>query len=432
MIYLLHSETLEGTIDGNLGLPEYSYYFVLKSFRPILEEMGLVITVADPEHEVDRVARNARQHGEECVFLTFSPPHRSFVAKECPTIPIFAWEFDTVPVESWDEEPRHDWRLILGAAGQAITHSRFAAQAVKQAMGAQYRIASLPAPVWDDYAPLYNSAPELEALALPKTLTVRGRVYDSQKLDLEQYTPLRCPRHVALELPPEAGTRNSVQQVTLSGVIYTAVFCPMDGRKNWFDMISGFCWALRDYADATLVLKLTHRECEAAIAAMLKDLAKLMPFRCRVVIIDGYLPDESYMNLANISHFAVNSSHGEGQCLPLMEYMSAGKPAITPNHTSMQDYVTPENSFVVRSHPEPTAWPHDPRQLYKARRYRIDFESLLSAFRDSYQTAKSDTMRYAAMSQAAHEDLQRHCSREAVKTGLSRFLDSHAHLALSA
>jgi glycosyltransferase involved in cell wall biosynthesis len=432
MIFLIHSETAEGTVDANLGLPEYSYYFVLKAFRPLLEEMGVTIAIADPEHEVDRICRNARQHGEDCVFLTFSPPHRTYVATECPTIPIFAWEFDTIPVEAWNGEPRHDWRLVLRQTGRAITHSQFAVQTVRRDLGKAYDIISLPAPVWDGYAPLYAPQRLLSAPGQARSLTVRGRVYDSRKIDFSQYVPLVCPKYARADLPEGAGKRDSVQQVTLDGVIYTSVLCPLDARKNWFDMISAFCWSLRDCADATLVLKLTHRECDEAIGGMLKDLAKLMPFSCRIVIIDGYLPDSAYQDLAAASHYALNTSHGEGQCLPLMEYMSAGKPAITPLHTSMEDYVTAQNAFIVKSHHEPTAWPHDPRQLYKTRRHRIDFESLLAALRDSYDTAKADPARYARMAQAAHEDLRVHCSRAVIKSRLTGFLAPHSTMALTA
>jgi glycosyltransferase involved in cell wall biosynthesis len=434
MIFLVYSETAADNVDENLGMPEYSYFFVLKTFRPLLEEMGIVIAVQDPEHEVDRVWRNAKAHGEDCVFLSFSPPHRTFVPRECPTFPVFAWEFNTIPTEAWGEGPRDDWRIALGEAGRAITHSQFAVQAVRQAMGKDFDIISLPAPVWDNYAPLYshqNVPRRQDWPAASKTLTVRGRVYDTLKIDLDLYAPLVCPKHVIPKLP-EAGRRDEEQELKLDGVIYTSIFCPLDGRKNWLDMVSGFCWALRDHADATLVLKLTHRDCGEAIGNILKQLAKLMPFRCRVVMVDGYLSDESYMALAGASHFGLNTSHGEGECLPLMEYMSAGKPAVAPNHTSMLDYLTPRNAFLVNSNPEPTAWPHDPLQRFRALRYRIDFESLVAAFRESFETAKTDPGRYAQMAAAAHETMRGHCSRALIHAKLASHVIPQSGIARSA
>jgi hypothetical protein len=420
MMFLIHSETESGNIVRNLGASEYSYYFVLKEFRPLLEEMGLVVAVSDPEQEVDRIWSNAARHGESCIFLTFSPPHRSYIPVNCPTIPVFAWEFDTLPTESWNEDPRHDWRIVLRQAGRAITHSTFAVQTTKAAMGQDFPVISLPAPVWDVYAGLYNTA--ARGTTPPVSLTVRGRLFDTRALDLAPHSSESHRLVGPAPLPPEAGTRESLHELVLSGVIYTSILCPMDGRKNWYDMVCGFCLAMRDAEDATLILKLTHHDCEFAILAILCELAKLPAFRCRVVLIDGYLPDESYMGLAALSSYTVNTSHGEGQCLPLMEYMSAGKPAIAPVHTAMADYITPANAFTITSTLEPSIWPHDPREAMRTRRHRIHFETVLAAYRESYDVAKHDPARYARMSAAAHHDLQAHCSRAKIRAALKKFL----------
>lgn len=95
MLIIIHSETNKTTIRQNLGRPEYSYYFVLKEFRPLLEEIGQVVEVSDPDELVDRLYHDCRKRGEPCVFLSFSPPHRTPIHHACPTIPVFAWEFST-------------------------------------------------------------------------------------------------------------------------------------------------------------------------------------------------------------------------------------------------------------------------------------------------------------------------------------------------
>ncbi len=420
MMFLVHSETESGNIIKNLGASEYSYYFVLKAFRPLLEEMGLVVAVSDPAQEADRIWDNAARHGEDCLFLTFSPPHRSFIPARCPAIPVFAWEFDTLPTESWNDDPRHDWRVVLRQAGRAITHSNFAVQTTKAAMGRAFPVVSLPAPVWDGYAGLYDA--DASAVTQAASINVRGRVFDTRTLDLTPHSSAGRRLMGPPPLPPEAGTRETLHELILEGVIYSSVFCPMDGRKNWFDMICGFCLALGDREDATLVLKLTHHDCELAILAMLGDLAKLPPFRCRVVLIDGYLPDASYMRLTSLSSYTVNTSHGEGQCLPLMEYMSAGKPAIAPTHTAMADYITPANAFLLTSTREPAIWPHDPREAMRTRRHRIDFETLMAAYKESYDVAKHDPARYAQMGAAAHHGLKAHCSLQVTREKLQEFL----------
>ena len=55
MNFILYSHIGQGRIDSSLGLPEYSYYFVLKEFRRALEQIGTVILVTDPLAEADAI-----------------------------------------------------------------------------------------------------------------------------------------------------------------------------------------------------------------------------------------------------------------------------------------------------------------------------------------------------------------------------------------
>ena len=121
MNFILYSDVNDSSISASLGRPEYSYYFVLKEYRPVLERIGRVVEVADPQTEVDALYLECLSRGEPCVFLSFSPPHRTPVHLACPTLPVFAWEFSTIPNEAFAGEPRNDWRSVLHACGAAIT-----------------------------------------------------------------------------------------------------------------------------------------------------------------------------------------------------------------------------------------------------------------------------------------------------------------------
>ena len=58
--------------------------------------------------------------------------------------------------------------------------------------------------------------------------------------------------------------------------------------------------------------------------------------------------------------------------MPLMEFMSAGRPVIAPRHTAMADYIDESSAFIVASSPEHNVWPDDPRHhLYKPCAERI-------------------------------------------------------------
>ena len=144
---------------------------------------------------------------------------------------------------------------------------------------------------------------------------------------------------------------------------------------------------------------------------------------CRVVAIQGFLSDHDYELLTAATTYCVNFSHGEGQCLPLMESLSFGIPAVTPRHTGMVDYIDESVAFVAHSTLEPTRWPHDDiRNAYRTKRYRLDWESMVNALRESYRVAKEDPEKYSAMSKAAVIRLKQHCSRAVVQEQLRDFI----------
>ena len=419
MIILVYSETDAATLAARLGRAEYSYFFVLRFFRPVLERIGTVIPVSDPKREVDRLYAQFRARGEDCVFLSFAPPHRTQLGLACPTIPVFAWEFDSIPHEQWAGEPRNDWVDVLRQLGRAIVHSETTVGVVRAAMGPGFPVVSIPAPVWDDFAPFAAAAPLGQAPLTSAKLHVRGTVIDTAALDL---AALSYDENWMEIVQAERARRGRTTSVTLGGVVYSSVFNPEDGRKNWPDMVAAFCRVFRDTADATLVLKLTHHDGTWGMALMLRHLWRLMGFACRVVLIHGYLPDADYAKLIEVTTFTVNASHGEGQCLPLMEAMSAGKPAIAPPHTGMSDYLDESCAFLVRSTPEPCDWPQDPRMALRTHRRRIDLGSLVAAYAESFAVSADGPERYLAMSRAATERLRWHCSSAVVESRLRAML----------
>jgi hypothetical protein len=105
-----------------------------------------------------------------------------------------------------------------------------------------------------------------------------------------------------------------------------------------------------------------------------------------------------------------------------MEYLSCGKPAITPAHTAMADYVDDRVAFTVDASMEQNVWPHDPREKFQTSCYRINWETLMSACEESYRVAKEDPKRYAAMSDAAMKRMQAYSSVDSVRERLRKFL----------
>jgi glycosyltransferase involved in cell wall biosynthesis len=423
MIIMAYSAFNATSIDDSLGAPEYSYWFVRRSFQSTLERFGIVVPITDPKREVDTISATAGSRGQPSVFLSFEPPHKTILGLHCRTIPVFAWEFDTIPDEIWEEEPRNDWRNVLAATGSAITHSSFSAAAVRRAMGHDYKVWSVPAPVYDSHA---GFAAEARPYQPETDIAITGMALDSSQVDLNVFSLQRSfsdgidslralSRYIDEEKPSTA--------LRISGVVYTVVFNPIDGRKNFNDLLGGFLWAFRDVEDATLILKVTFYDPVRALMPVLADLAKHGHFRCRVIMIHGMLPDEQYRALLRLTSYAVNVSTNEGQCLPLMEFMSAGRPAIAPRHTAMLDYINDQNAFVVHSAERPSTWPHDPRQAMRSVRHVVSVADVIRAYRESYTVAKHDPARYASMSQAATSALRDFCSTDVVDKRLAEALN---------
>jgi glycosyltransferase involved in cell wall biosynthesis len=421
MVIIVHSAETKGSIAANIGAKDYSYYFVLEKYRKVLSTIADVVEVRNPEQEVDVIYNQCQAKGRFCLFLSFTPPFKTATELKCPTMSVFAWEYMTIPTDTWGEEPRNDWRNVFRKHGCAITHSSFAVRAVQKAMGEDFPVWSIPAPVWDDYTKL-NSKGKTSAPSEGFDLSFKGIVVDFQGCNSVPASEEVNQNFIEQRLSQEGDTELNVH---LKGIIYTTVFNPNDGRKNWMDLLWGFIWAFREVEDVTLVMKLAYYDFEAIRAMVINEIQKMAPFKCRVVALHGYLNDHEYAKLVRESTYVVNSAHGEGQCLPLMEYMSAGIPALAPAHTAMEEYINEDNAFVIGSSLEWIPWPHDPRHTLRTFRYRINWESLYHAYLESYQVAKNDPIRYAHMSKCAVQSLKRYCSEAVVKERLKIVLRRH-------
>lgn len=220
----------------------------------------------------------------------------------------------------------------------------------------------------------------------------------------------------------EVISAEEIAQVRLDGVVYTSVFNPSDGRKNWEDIVTAFVWSMRDNEDATLVLKMSNTDPSSFLSKIYSAFSRLAPFKCRILVIHGYLDDDNFQQLIASTSYYVSASHCEGLCLPLMEFLSCGKPAITPAHTAMADYIDESIAFTVDAGIENNVWPHDPREKFQTACYRIDWESLLAGYRESYRVAKNEPKRYKKMSDKAIKQLRDYSSVASVKSQLRKFL----------
>lgn len=470
MKFLLHAQVAQDTIDKQLGSADYSYFFLLRAFSTVLAELGDVVQLREVG-EAEPIHTQCLAQNEPCVLLSFAPPHKTPLGLPCPIVPVFAWEYPDIPGQieeiSWMDDPRHDWRRVFALTGRAITLSSHTVEAVRRSMGDGFPIVAIPAPIrqiaWrEEMARLPDPAKAV-------LLKVNASVADSRRMGLDVdglicldeedgtgFSPSddsvlpqhpACPgksdesarAESAMTLKPdiiEDESGNSAPLICgwdlppvmpiglrLHGLVYTAVLTPTAGRKNWEDLITAFCWTFRDNEDVTLVLKLAGTDLQRHHHQLLMLLTKLSPLRCRVIAINGYLSDEDYADLVSKTTYYVNTSLCEGLCLPLVEFLSEGVPAIAPDNTAMADYITGDLAFVVASYPGiPTVWPHGDSEVNRTSYHQLDWESLTTAFQRSYQVAHTEPARYRGMSRAACEAMQAYCGTEVVRSRLHAFL----------
>jgi glycosyltransferase involved in cell wall biosynthesis len=412
-------------------------------------------------------------HGESCVLLSFAPPHKTPIDLDCPTVPVFAWEYPDIPerIEEacWKDDPRYDWRHVFALTGRAIALSSHTVDAVRRSMGEDFPVVAIPAPI----RPITWRAEmgELPGSVHAVPFMVNASVADSRRMGLDaaglisleeedgtgfdptdmhvlpehsmvarkgdiafsmpattnepdsgddEWAPVNC----GWDLPPVKPTR-----IHLRGLVYTAVLTPTAGRKNWEDLITAFCWTFRDTEDAILILKLAGAELQRHHHQLLMLLTKLSPLKCRVITINGYVPDDDYAALIGATTYYVNTSLCEGLCLPLVEFLSEGVPAIAPDNTAMADYIRDDIAFVVTSYPGvPTVWPHGDSEVNRTSHHQLDWESLTAAFRRSYEVARQEPASYRRMSRRACAAMQAYCGPATVKSLLHTFLCPDQHL----
>ena len=478
MIILVGSKIDQASIQASLGKPEYSYFFLMKDFLPALEQFGSV-RIVNSTDQVEALCAEHRITGEPVVFFSFSPPHQAPLGLSCPTVAVFAWEFDSLPSIAWDGNSQNDWRHAFARLQGVICTSQETARLVEQVTTNGLPVAALPAPIWNRYADL-GLANGLPVDLGSRQFLFRGTAIDSPVLGLSADDLVREPEAVVeakpqpVEVPPgrlaeawrlskallqgwwqevrlpvgpaadaslttdaaltvsvpqpapgeEPASDLPLQSIEVRGLVYVTVLNPADSRKNWVELITAFCWAFKESEDATLIVKMTHHDLEYYRIVLMTLLSRLAPFRCRVLVLHGFLEDDQYRALIRASTYYVNASSGEGLCLPLMEFLCAGKPAIAPVHTAMADYIDDQLAFPLKCSLEPFCWPHDPTGIFMTHRHRLNWQSLVEAYRASYGVAKSVPDRYRAMSRQAFSRMQTFASVDVVAAPLGALLES--------
>lgn len=450
--FFLTSYMLGGPDGRNLGAPGYSHEFVARLFRPLLERLGPVSEIRDAHRDLQPAVDDCLRRGRRPVHFSVLPFQDVTLARGAANVVMPAWEFPDVPDEAFDGNPQNDWPATANRCDLVIVSGPFTEDSLVRG-GTTVPIRIVPVPTPDGYfsvsawrggeprrigCPAYVFDRGVESAAVPRP-THRNRLKACERVlrsgmrgilgdaRYERFsTWIKTRRHV----DSHGGRRPELSSLPyprtddleLSGVVYTSIFNPDDGRKNWADLLTAWVAALADEADATLVCKLITKRAKSVRKVIEFFRATGIPHRCRVVFICEFLSDEQMLELCRASTFYVQATKAEGNCLPLMNYLAAGRPGISPDHSSMGDYFGPESGFVVESHPEPAAWPHDRRLRHRTTWARIVWTSLRDRIAEAHRLAKESPREYSALTITCRESMRSWAGKAAVAERLDAAL----------
>jgi glycosyltransferase involved in cell wall biosynthesis len=445
-----------------LGAPGYSYDIVARLFLPLLERWGVVVPVPRDAGRIESAIREAHRRGLQPIQLSFLPFHDVYLTPSAPNVVFPFWEYPDAPAEAFDGNAQNNWAATANRCDLVLVCGPFTTEALQRA-GVRTPIRIVPVPAPQEYFRIPPwSAEAVVRLACPAYVFPHPNVPPHELWDApdaEQHSENRPPRpslkRAALGklrecyrslmkplLPPifHEVMRDGVRpighdrwrsylwscrrdEVELSGIVYTSIFCPYDYRKNWEDMLSGFVLALRERADATLVVKLITKERRTVDRVLHYYRSLGLAHRCKVVFITDYLSNEQMFELARASAYYLTTTRAEGCCLPLSNYLAAGRPGVAPCHTAISDYFGPEMGFMIQSSRERIGWPQDRRVRFKTTWQRLVWPSVVEQIRRSYELARYDGAGYEALAARGRARMTQWVEAESVWPRLRDALD---------
>lgn len=446
---------------ANLGTPGYSYDFVAQIFMPLLGKWGQVIPVPFPKTNLDKEAERVLSEGLDPIHVSFLPFQDVTLSKIVPNVVVPAWEFPDIPDYSFDFNPQNDWKATGNHCDAVIVGGEFTKQTFESG-GIQTPIHIVPVPTPTEYFEvsdlpgtqvayefefgLYDPRKRTGVWKDPKKMrpwwkTVGAKGEDAVRwmggkfLGEKRWKQVKGPYQRKLQQTLLTHKRSkstpakfslpfkTTQTLPGNSIIYTSILNPADGRKNWVDLITGFQYALGEHEDAVLIVKLITGRPLEALKVIRYYLNRDVPHRCKIMFVTDFLSNEQMVSLAEKSTYYLQTTKAEGNCLPLMNFLAAGRPAISPCHTAIADYFNETMGFPVDSHAEPAAWPHDPQLRLRTSWQRLVWPSLVDQLRRSYEIAKYDRSEYEVMSSRCRQKMQSWAHGSVVQENLNAALD---------
>jgi glycosyltransferase involved in cell wall biosynthesis len=369
------------------GYAHYSYGFAMESFMDVVKDTERIIGTASYPFDMGMVKEITRKSNNP-VNISFLPPDVSLFAPRSKNICVLAWEFDKLPYKSVNHNGifKKDYAKMLKRYDSVITLSSYS-----KATLAKYGIA----------------AHVLPSAVSSKTVEPNETIGD---IIYHPFTTVPNAYEDTPGMPLKDILDNSDYEQR-----FLYVFNPNDIRKNFGNLVTAFSRFIEEYPKAVLILKMTAKNS----LTKLQEISFKREFPSfpntlfkNVYVIPERLSDSKLQMLMNSCQNYVSPTRAEGQNLPLCEAMLSGMVCISPDHTSMSDFVNHKSNIVLQSYPwiiDKTT--HKYSEFWGFSWYGVSEEAILDGLRTAmFLTPERKT----AMIDEAKKNVNNFCSPEAV------------------
>lgn len=369
------------------GYAHYSYGFAMESFLDVVKDKERILGTTSYPFDMG-VVKNITRKSENPVSISFLPPDVSLFAPRSKNICVFAWEFDKLPNKSVGNNGifKKDYAKTLKRYDSVITLSSYS-----KATLARYGI----------------TAHVLPSAVSRKTVEPNETVGD---LICHPFTTVANAYQDAPGIPLQNILDDSDYEQR-----FLYVFNPNDIRKNFGNLVTAFSRFVEEYPKAVLILKMTAKNS----LTKLQEIAFKREFPSfpntlfdNVYVIADRLSDSKLQMLMHSCQNYVSPTRAEGQNLPLCEAMLSGMVCISPDHTSMSDFVTDKSNIVLQSYP----WvidrtTHKYSEFWGFSWYGVSEDSILDGLRTAMLLTPEQKN---GMIDEAKKNVDNFCSPEAV------------------
>jgi glycosyltransferase involved in cell wall biosynthesis len=369
------------------GYAHYSYGFAMESFADVAIKEDNVCAYFSYPFSMGSARTTMRQH-KSPVSISFLPPDVALLVPKQKNICVFAWEFDRLPVKSDGNNGifKKDYASTLKKFDHVITLSSYSQAALK--------------------------AYEINSFVLPSAVSPKVVEPGESIEDLPCYT-LSTVSDYYKEHKPQLLSNLLDKSEYEKRFLY--ILNPHDIRKNFGNLVTAFVKFREEHPDALLLLKMTAQG----------DLSKLQSSAFRrefpsfpettfdnVYFIPQKLSDSKLQMLMDSCQNYVSPSRAEGQNLPLCEAMVSSRVCITPDHTSMSDYVTNDSAIILESN----TWmidetTHKYKDFWGLSWFNVGEQTILDALTKAVSMTEEEKV---AMTNTAKKNVEDFCSPESV------------------